>query len=136
MYVNPNEEDITSMIAYRENVASFGPAKQTMHINTMQWNAERRTVAIGNRTVKLTPIQYRLLFPLRHGEPVAYTDLAYVVYGCDVDKSVRVTMDKHVDRIRRKLLGTGVYIYCVLNYGYLLFKELESDEEVQDDLPV
>lgn len=124
------------MIAYRENVASFGPAKQTMRINTMQWNTEQRTVAIGNRTVTLTPIQYRLLFPLRHGAPVAYADLAHMVYGCAVDKSVRVTMDKHIDRIRGKLLGTGVYIYCVLNYGYLLFEEREPEEETQDDWSV
>ncbi len=134
MCVSPKRGDITSVIASRENVAPFGPAKQTMRINTMQWNAERRTVSIDKMTVTLTPTQYRLLFPLRHGRPVTYTDMARMVYGCAIDEKLRMTMDKHIDRIRGKLLGTGVYIYCVLNYGYLLYEEREPDEEEQDGL--
>ena len=122
------------MVASYENVALFRSRKQTSRINDMRWSTERRTVAIDNVTIKLTPIQYHLLFPLRDGVPVTYADLAYMVYGCAVDDNVRVMMDKHVDRIRGKLRGTGVYIYCVLGYGYLLFDERESEEETQDGL--
>ena len=84
---------------------------------------EHRTITIGDVTIALTSTQYRFIFPLLYGVPVTYADLARIVYGCVVDEKVRMMMDKHIDRIRGKLRGTGVYIYCVLNYGYLLFEE-------------
>jgi DNA-binding response OmpR family regulator len=95
----------------------------------MQWDAKRRTVTIGGVTVPLTQIQYRLLFPLRQGVPVTYADLAQMAYQCALDDKVREMLDKHIDRVRRKLRGTGVSIYCVLGYGYLLLDELVSSEE-------
>jgi DNA-binding response OmpR family regulator len=100
---------------------------QVTNISDIRWDAEHRTVVIGNVTVTLTPIQYRLLFPLRQGKAVTYTDLARMVYHCEVDEKVRMMMDKHIDRLRRKLRGTGIYIYCVMGYGYLLLDELETE---------
>ena len=98
----------------------------TVQISDIRWDAVHRTIVIGNATVTLTPIQYCLFFPLRLGVAVTYADLARIVYHCDVDEKVRKMIDKHIDRVRRKLRGTGVYIYCVLGYGYLLLDEVTA----------
>lgn len=90
----------------------------------IQWRNEHRTVLIKDRIVSLTPTEYQLLFPLRSGVPITYADLAMSVYGCLVDEKVRTMMDKHIDRIRGKLRGSSVYVYCVLGYGYVLLPEL------------
>ncbi|GCF06786.1 winged helix-turn-helix domain-containing protein [Dictyobacter arantiisoli] len=97
-------------------------------IKNIQWCNERHKIIIKNTTIELTKTEYRLLFPLRYGVPVTYTDLAFSVYGCHVDDKVRTMMDKHIDRIRGKLRGTGIYVYCVLGYGYLLLPEVVQEE--------
>jgi DNA-binding response OmpR family regulator len=94
----------------------------------MRWNIERHTVVINNRIIILTVTEFRLLHPLRDGIPVTYAGLASIVYGCSMDEKVRVMLDKHIDRIRGKLRGTGIYVYCVLGYGYLLLPENWSSE--------
>lgn len=91
-----------------------------VRINTLQWNTHQRTLMVRDKVISLTKIEYKLLFVLRHGIPVTYEDVAYTVYNCDIDKRVRVVLDKHVDRIRDKLQDTGLYLYCVLDYGYVL----------------
>ena len=48
-----------------------------------------------------------------------------------MDEKARLTMDKHVERIRGKLRGTGIYLYCVLGYGYLLLPEVLPDDAKQ-----
>lgn len=90
----------------------------------IRWYGDKHVITIGRRTIKLTTTEYQLLLPLRHGTAVTYTDLAYSVYKCSADDKVRVMMDKHIDRIRGKIRGTGLYLYCVLNYGYLLLPEI------------
>jgi DNA-binding response OmpR family regulator len=112
-----------------EKADQFEARKQSVSVSDMQWDAEQHTVVIGDTIVALTPAQYHLLSTLQHGLPVTYAALARVAYNCAIDKKVRMMMDKHIDRIRAKLQGTGVYIYCVLGYGYLLFGELLPEEE-------
>jgi DNA-binding response OmpR family regulator len=87
------------------------------------WNDEQHLLTIGRTTVSLTATEYRLLLPLKNNRAVSYTELAYKTYNRELDKRTRTMMDKHVDRIRGKLRGTGVYIYCVLGYGYFLLPE-------------
>jgi DNA-binding response OmpR family regulator len=117
------------MAVSHKEVDQFELRKQSVSVSNIQWDAEQRTVIIGDTAVTLTSAQYHLLSPLRHGLPVTYATLARVAYNCAVDKKVRMMMDKHIDRIRAKLQGTGVYIYCVLGYGYLLFGELLPEEK-------
>lgn len=92
-------------------------------VRDVQWDTRRHCIAIDGLQVMLTATEYRLLFPLRHGQPVTYADLARMAYEYKIDDKVRMMMDKHIDRIRGKLRGTGIYVYCVLNYGYLLLPE-------------
>jgi DNA-binding response OmpR family regulator len=94
-----------------------------MNAKDIRWYEDRHVITIGRRTIKLTPTEFRLLFLLRHGSAVTYADLASHVYKCEVDSTVRVMMDKHIDHIRGKMRGTGLYLYCVLNYGYLILPE-------------
>src|SRR4051794_9797877 len=95
----------------------------SMSTKDIRWYVDEHIIMIGRRTIKLTPTEFQLLFPLRHGHAVTYTDLAHHVYKCTVDDTVRVMMDKHIDHIRGKMRGTGLYLYCVLNYGYLILPE-------------
>jgi DNA-binding response OmpR family regulator len=99
-----------------------------MHLSDIQWNAERHSIKAGQTLIPLTLTEYRLLFPLRSGTPISYANLAWVAYQYKVDSGVRTMMDKHIDRIRSKLRGSGIYIYCVLGYGYLLLPELTPDD--------
>ncbi len=98
-------------------------------LDELQWNSERHTVKVRNFIVRLTLTEYRLLFPLKNGLPTTYAGLARMAYNYAVDEKVRMMMDKHIDRIRGKLRGTGIYIYCVLNYGYMLLPEVSLSEE-------
>jgi DNA-binding response OmpR family regulator len=98
-----------------------------MHVSDIQWNSEQHFIKAGHTLIPLTITEYRLLFPLRSGTPVTYADLAWMAYQYKCDSRVRTMMDKHIDRIRGKLRGTGVYVYCVLGYGYLLLPELTAD---------
>ncbi|BCL80632.1 response regulator transcription factor [Ktedonobacteria bacterium brp13] len=95
-------------------------------LRNIQWHVDKRMITIGDVNVDLTITEFSLLFPLRHGTPTTYTELAEMAYNYITDEKVRVMMDKHIDRIRSKLRGTGVYVYCILNYGYLLLPEVNS----------
>ena len=104
------------------------PQEQSLQISDIVWNNEQHSIMIGNTTVMLTATEYRLLYPLRAGVAITYRNLALAAYNYTVDEKVRIMMDKHIDRIRSKLRGTGIYIYCVLSYGYLLLPELTEDD--------
>jgi DNA-binding response OmpR family regulator len=97
--------------------------ESTLKVKDIRWYTDRRSISIRDRIVRLTLTEYQLLAPLKHGEPITYANLAMAVYHCEIDEKVRLMMDKHIDRIRGKLRGTGLYIYCVLNYGYILLPE-------------
>jgi DNA-binding response OmpR family regulator len=93
------------------------------------WNDQRRMITIGHKIIALTQSEYRLLSPLRYGLPVPYTHLTLALYKRAPNEKIRGFMDKHIERIRGKLKGSGFYIYCVLGYGYLLLPEKGPDEE-------
>lgn len=95
----------------------------------VQWSSDQRTLKINGRTLRFTRTEYQLLYPLRAGQPIAYEQLSSLVYGCPIDPKIRTVIDKHIDRIRGKMRGSGIYIYCVLGYGYLLFFETDTYEK-------
>ena len=121
------------MTVTRTFLSSSQSEEQQMLVSDIQWHCEQHAIRIGHTIITLTVTEYRLLYPLRAGVPVTYADLAWMAYNYSVDEKVRTMMDKHIDRIRGKLRGTGVYIYCVLGYGYLLLPEsLRPEEEVSN----
>lgn len=92
-------------------------------IEDIEWDSPRHALIIKGIKITLTKTEYRLLYPLRHGSPLTYQELALIAYNCATDKHTRMMIDKHIDRIRSKLRNSGIYIYCVLGYGYLLLDE-------------
>jgi DNA-binding response OmpR family regulator len=116
------------MTMTRTFLASSQFEEQQMLVSDIQWNCEQHSIKIGPTLIALTATEYRLLYPLRTGVPITYADLAWIAYNYSVDDKVRTMMDKHIDRIRGKLRGTGIYIYCVLGYGYLLLSEVLPDD--------
>ena len=99
------------------------------HVSEIRWDDQRRTIAVNHRSLSLTPLEYQILFALRSGKAVHYTQLATQVYRCDMDKKVREIMDKHMDKIRGKLRGLGFFVYCIHGYGYILLPDHCWDEE-------
>jgi len=112
-----------------EDIAFSGSQESGVREGDIVWDNERHSIIIGDTTVMLTATEYRLLYPLRRGAPVTYANLALEAYNYTVDEKVRTMMDKHIDRIRSKLRGTGIYVYCVLTYGYLLLPELAQEND-------
>src|SRR5262245_48071614 len=86
----------------------------------IRWSEKSRSLLIRKRAIEFTQTECRLFSLLVPGEPITYDGMAERVYGCLVDSKVRIMLDKHIDRIRGKLRGSGVYIYCILGYGYML----------------
>jgi DNA-binding response OmpR family regulator len=91
----------------------------------LQWHPKSRAITIKDKQIDLTRTEYQLLVPLGSGLPVTYAELTMRVYHCQVDPKIRTMMDKHIDRIRGKLRGSGLYVYCVLGYGYIMLPEME-----------
>ena len=108
--------------------------EQSRDVNDIQWNTEEHSISIKGVTVALTATEYRLFYPLRYGTPITYSDLTLFAYNCEFDKKVLVMVDKHIDRIRRKLRKTDFYIYCVLGYGYLLLPRVSEESLLQASL--
>lgn len=92
-------------------------------IEDIEWDIPRHSLIIHGVKIRLTKTEYRLLYPLRHSSPLTYDELAHIVYNCSIDKHTRMMIDKHIDRIRSKLRNSGIYIYCILGYGYLLLDD-------------
>ena len=91
------------------------------------WSGHRHALVSENRGIPFTPTEYRMIYPLRHGTPVTYDDLAHAVYNCTADEKTRIMMDKHIGRIRGKIIHTGFYVYCVQDYGYILLPGRKRD---------
>lgn len=102
--------------------------KQQPRVSDIRWNDQRRNITVGHRSISLTPLEYQILFVLRHGRAVNYAQLALEVYHCSMDKKVREMVDKHIDKIRGKLRGLGFFVYCIHGYGYILLPDDCWDE--------
>jgi len=92
-----------------------------LHAEALRWNSEYNTLTVKTRKIRLTPTEYRLLYSLRQWIPLSYAQLAVLVYNVtDNFDEMRAMIDKHIDRIRGKLRGSGLSVYCVRTYGYML----------------
>jgi Response regulators consisting of a CheY-like receiver domain and a winged-helix DNA-binding domain len=111
-------------------LSSYERKLTSSHFNNITWDDKHHALKVAHTTVLFTAMEYRILSSLRHGHPVSYTDLARLIYNRELDRKARTMMDKHVERIRGKLRETGIYIYCVLSYGYILLPEILSDATI------
>jgi DNA-binding response OmpR family regulator len=86
----------------------------------LYWIMEERGLMIGSKVVHFSQREWEILCTLRSLAPVTYEYISRAVYNCRADEKVRIMLDKHIDRIRVKLSKSGMYVHCVLGYGYVL----------------
>jgi len=100
------------------------PETTSAYWGDIMWDDERHLLKIACITISFTTTEYLILSSLRQDRPISYTILARSLYNRALDRKARIMMNKHIERIRGKLRGTGIYIYCVLGYGYFLLPEI------------
>lgn len=100
-------------------------------VEDISWDTEYCTIRIGRETIELTAEEYRVLFPLRHGTPVTYAHLARATCSGELDGKGQMRMEKRIESIRSKLRGSGISVYCIFCYGYILLPELSPDKSVK-----
>src|SRR5579875_3825926 len=88
-----------------EHAIKSGGEEKAIRVSDIKWDNQRHAIVVGKTTIALTPTEYRLLFPLRHGTPVTYATLAQLAYNYTFDDKMRTMMDKHIDRIRARILS-------------------------------
>jgi DNA-binding response OmpR family regulator len=98
--------------------------------NNVILDDKHHALKIANTVVLFTAMEYCILSSLWHGHPVSYKALAHLIYNQELGRKDRTMIDKHVERIRDKLRGTGIYIYCVFSYGYILLPEIRSGHAI------
>ena len=107
-----------------ERSSSRAPSNGRLLIGPLQIDLESRDVAIGDKPVRLTTMEFDVLVMLANeaGSVVKREDLYTKVIGTEYDGIDR-GMDVHVSRIRRKLQGSGFdpsRLKSVRGVGYLL----------------
>jgi DNA-binding response OmpR family regulator len=111
------------------HTSSIASSSQKSPIEDIHWDTVHHTIVIKRVTIKLTAAEYRILFPLRHGTPMTYAHLAWVTCPGELDEKVRMRMDKRIENIRSKLRGSGISVYCIVCYGYMLLPEPPPEKE-------
>ena len=64
---------------------------------------QARVLITDQQQVRLSPTEYRIVVALLHGQPVTDQELTQAVFAADDDFSTREVIEKHIDKIRRKL---------------------------------
>ncbi len=97
-----------------------------LQVGELRIDTRKKRVGLGERWVRLPPLQYRLLLTLakRAGEVVSYRELLQAVWGYDgEDNEARELLKVHIRQIRRRL-GLDPeeypYIHSVRGFGYML----------------
>lgn len=94
------------------------------------WNDDIHVLKTMYVTITFTAMEYRMLSSLRDGHPVSYAMLACFMYNRKLDRKTHEMLFKLIDKIRGKLRGTGVYIYCIIGYGYFLLPEIQPNQDL------
>ncbi|HEY9226207.1 MAG TPA: winged helix-turn-helix domain-containing protein [Gemmatimonadaceae bacterium] len=105
--------------------AAARPLRRESRIGALRLNREARTLAHGERSVNLSPIELRMFERLlfEAGQPVSRSDLERSIWGqaelADHPTNVAVV---YVSYLRRKLarLGDVCWITTITNVGYTL----------------
>ncbi len=100
--------------------------RRQMIVGALQLDVWRQVATLGERTLPLTPTEFRVLLSLAEhaGTMVPYTQLVRAVHGYDVSESEAGELIKpHIHHLRQKLEpnpGAPRYILNVRGKGYLL----------------
>ena len=110
-------------ILRRSGRGPVGPS--TLTLNDMVIDPKRRLVEIEDRSIKLTSIEFKLLYYLasRAGNVVTRDVLLKEVWGYPYTGYNR-TVDTHIKRLRRRLGPHRSYIETLRGVGYRFRKEV------------
>jgi len=86
----------------------------------IQRNDINRVLIVDNIMIRFTPIEYRLLMRLLNAQAESDVELIKAAFGPEAAVSARENIDKHIDKMRSKLLPSGLSIHRVAKYGYVL----------------
>jgi DNA-binding response OmpR family regulator len=98
---------------------------QVLHSDT------QHVVIIDGVVVPCTPTEYGLLVPLLYhaGEAVPYMHLLGMSRQQPLTHSIRLSLTRHISRLRARLWPFGLDIVCLIGYGYLLLSRPNGQAE-------
>ena len=117
---------IRSVLRRVDGLASLPPAREAIAVGPLFLDRHRRDVAVGERVVEVTGVEFDLLWLLacRAGEVVSRYEMSLQVRGIPYDGIDR-GIDVHVSRLRRKLEAAGfaaANVKCVRGHGYFMVR--------------
>jgi len=104
-------------------VTSLQQVERTqLHGHQVQHSVTQHVVIIDGVVVPCTPTEYGLLVPLLYhaGEAVRYAHLLGMSRQQPLTRSIRLSLTRHISRLRARLWPFGLDIVCLIGYGYLL----------------
>jgi len=101
-----------------------------LHGHQVQHSDRQHVVIIDGVVVPCTPTEYGLLVSLLYhaGEAVRYTHLLGLS-GQPLTRSIRLSLTRHISRLRARLWPFGLDIVCLIGYGYLLLSRPNGQTE-------
>lgn len=91
-----------------------------------------RTVRYGERTARLTNLEYGILHHLTtaHGRPVAAEDLIGIIWSDRTCKKSRSVLEVHISHLRKKLaaLGLSEALATLRGFGYAFMSHRSGSE--------
>ncbi len=102
-----------------------------LHGHQVQHSDTQHVVIIDGVVVPCTPTEYGLLVPLLYhaGEAVQYTHLLSMQGQQPLTRSIRLSLTRHISRLRARLWPFGLDIVCLIGYGYLLLSRPNGQAE-------
>lgn len=112
---------VQSILRRKEGASTV---QAVVRIGQITIDRDRHMITVGNKTVDLTVIEFKLLTVLtaRTGHVHSRGDLLSRVWGFDKDIETR-TVDTHVRRLREKLGPAANQIQTVRGFGYRIDEE-------------
>ena len=82
---------------------------------------QQRSLLVDDLLVRFTPTEYTILCQLLSGDIVSDTNLIQKTFITEQpDKTLKTCLDKHIENIRSKIRPTGLNIFRVNGFGYVL----------------
>jgi DNA-binding response OmpR family regulator len=102
-----------------------------LHGHQVQYSDAQHLVIIDGVGVPCTPTEYGLLVPLLYhaGEAVQYRHLLGMSGQQLLTRSIRLSLTRHISRLRARLWPFGMDIVCLIGYGYLLLSRRNGQAE-------
>jgi len=102
-----------------------------LHGHQVQHSDTQHVVIIDGVVVPCTPTEYGLLVLLLYnaGEAVQYTHLLGMSRQQLLTRSIRLSLTRHISRLRARLWPFGLDIVCLIGYGYLLLSRSNEQAE-------